>query len=95
MPQREGLLRVITPRQPGSPPTSAPEGNPEVSGAIPDIRALMSGIGGKLPVRQTWLEQLLVAIALNRSAITFCGGRLGLSEVISDEIIVAERGTAS
>ena len=44
-----------------SPPTSAPEGNPEVSGAIPDIRALMSGIGGKLPVRQTWSEQLLIA----------------------------------
>ena len=51
-----------TPPQPESPPTSAPEGNPDLSGASPDIRAPMSGIGGKLPLRQTWSEQPILAI---------------------------------
>ncbi len=36
-------------------------GNPEVSRSIPDIRDLMSGIGGKLTVVATWPEQPLVA----------------------------------
>jgi hypothetical protein len=43
-----------SPRQPGPSPTSGPGGNPEVSRSIPDIRDLMSGIGGKLTVVATW-----------------------------------------
>ncbi len=43
----------IFPRTPGEPATSGPEGNPEEIVAIPDIRRLTSGIGGKLTVRRT------------------------------------------
>ncbi len=54
-------LRVKSPRQPGPSPTSGPGGNPEVSRSIPDIRDLMSGIGGKLTVVATWPEQPVFA----------------------------------
>ncbi len=69
----EGLKGVIFPRTPGPLSTSGPGGNPEVSRSIPDIRDLMSGIGGKLTVVATWPEQPLVAEAVEKvGAIGFC-----------------------